>query len=90
MDFVTGKGLQSSGYCGHMASALRLINHRLSTPDALTDVSLASVIYLCLLSSVREQPQQTSVHFNGLCRMIEARGGVDRVGSLGLTEKTRR
>ena len=74
-----------------MASALRLINNKLSSSEAVTDTDLASIVYLCLLSSVREQPLQTKLHFDGLCAMIEARGGVNKLtNSPGLLEKTRR
>lgn len=74
-----------------MALALRLINERLSSAEALADINLASIIYLCLLSSAREMPLQTRIHFDGLCQMIEARGGVDRFdGNPGLIAKARR
>lgn len=91
MDFVTGKEQQSSVYCHHMAAALRLINDNLSSANAVADTNLAGVISLCLLSSVREQPLQTKIHFDGLCRMIEVRGGMDELkGNPALIEKTHR
>lgn len=81
MDFITGRELQSPEYRRHMTAALRLINDKLSSANAVADTNLAGVMTLCLLSSVRDQPLQTKIHFDGLCRMIEVRGGVDELRS---------
>ena len=81
MDFVTGRTQQTSEYRHHMGAALRLINDKLSSANAVGDTNLAGVMTLCLLSSVRDQPLQTKIHFDGLCRMIEVRGGVDQLQS---------
>ena len=74
-----------------MASALRLINGSLSGPNALGDTNLATVTFFCLLSSISEQPLQTKLHFDGLCGMIDARGGIHELtSSARLIEKARR
>jgi len=91
MDYVTGKQNQSAEYRLHMVRAMRLINDKLSSTNAVADTNMAGVIALCLLSSVREQPLQTKIHFDGLCRMIELRGGMDELVNIpALIEKTRR
>lgn len=91
MDFMTDRSSVPSSYSRHLASALRLINGNLSSQNALDDTNLASVVFLCLLSSLREQPLQTKLHFDGLCYMIAARGGVDAFsGNPGIVQKARR
>jgi hypothetical protein len=91
MDYVTGKQNQSVEYRLHMVRAMRLINDKLSSTNAVADTNMAGVIALCLLSSVREQPLQTKIHFDGLCRMIKLRGGMDELANIpALIEKTRR
>ena len=76
VDLITGKEACSSEYRHHIASAVRLINSNLASDQAVSETSIAGVITLCVLSSIREQPWQTKVHFDGLCRMIELRGGM--------------
>lgn len=91
MDFVAGRNSCSRDYRHHVSMALRLMNERLSTTDGLSDASLASVMMLCLLSSIREEPWQTSIHFDGLCRMIDLRGGMEALsGNPALAEKAHR
>lgn len=91
MDFVTDRQSQLTPYSRHLTSALRLINGNLSSRNALDDTNLATVIFLCLLSSLREQPLQTKLHFDGLCYMLKARGGVDEfTGNSGIIQKARR
>lgn len=91
MDFVNGKEFCSTEYRRHITLAMRLINEKLSSDKAVADTNLAGVIALCLLSSIREQPLQTKIHFDGLCRMIEVRGGMDELkSSPALIEKAHR
>ncbi|KAI6785944.1 uncharacterized protein J7T54_006283 [Emericellopsis cladophorae] len=91
MDFVHEKDSYSTEYRHHMTKALRLLNNKLSSDKATADTSLAGVISLCLLTSLRGQLAQTKVHFDGLCRMIELRGGMDEIKhNPALIEKTLR
>jgi hypothetical protein len=91
IDFVNSKEDCSPEYRQHIVKGLRLINEKLSSESAVADTSLAAVIALCLLSSVREQPHQTKIHFEGLCRMIEVRGGMSELkGNHALMEKVQR
>ena len=80
VDFIVGKESYSTEYRHHIATALRLINSNLSGDQAVSDTNVAGVITLCVLSSIREQPWQTKAHFDGLCRMIEVRGGMHTLG----------
>jgi len=91
MDFAQGKEALSSEYRHHICMALKLINDKLSSDKAVADTNLAGVIALCLLSSLREQPVQTKIHFDGLCKMIEVRGGMHELqGNPALIEKALR
>lgn len=77
IDFIIGKERCSNEYRHHIATAMRLINAKLSGDQAVSDTNIAGVISLCVLSSIRDQPSQTKIHFDGLCRMIEVRGGME-------------
>jgi hypothetical protein len=77
IDFIIGKERCSNEYRHHIATALRLINSKLSGDQAVSDTNIAGVTAICVLSSIRDQPWQTKVHFDGLCRMIEVRGGME-------------
>lgn len=91
MDFAQGKEAYSPEYRHHICMALKLINDKLSSDKAVADTNLAGVIALCLLSSLREQPHQTKIHFDGLCKMIEVRGGMHELqGNPALIEKALR
>jgi hypothetical protein len=59
--------------------AFSLINLKLSSTDPVSDVAIASVISLCLLSDLHRRHAETQVHFQGLCKMIEIRGGMPAV-----------
>lgn len=88
VDLIIGKEGCSNEYRHHISSALRLINSNLSGEQAVSETNIAGVITLCSLSSIREQPWQTKIHFDGLCRMIEVRGGMETLsGSPALMEK---
>ncbi|KAF4122550.1 hypothetical protein GMORB2_7542 [Geosmithia morbida] len=79
VDLYVGRPRQarSAEFRYHVASALRRINQQLSGANALVDSSLGGVIMMCLLSSACGQPTTAGIHFDGLCRMIELRGGID-------------
>lgn len=79
INFVTQQERYSNNFNHHMARGLQLINTKLSGIHALSDIAISTVIVLCLVSSIRELPSQTKVHFDGLCRMIELRGGLDQL-----------
>lgn len=67
------------------------MNHKLSGADALSDTALAGVMTLCTLASVQEDPTDLEIHFSGLCRMIELRGGLEQLEyNFALMEKSHR
>jgi hypothetical protein len=91
IDFLVGTERYSHEFTYHMCLGLRLINEKLSSSQALSDTSIATVISLCLIYSIRQLPMQVIVHFEGLCRLIELRGGLDQLhDNPTLVEKARR
>jgi len=64
----------------HLSKAYRLTQARLSGPDAISDMAIAAVTMLVIYQLVHGEPRIGLVHFNGLCRMIELRGGLAELG----------
>ncbi|KAF5020319.1 hypothetical protein F66182_7695 [Fusarium sp. NRRL 66182] len=75
----------------HHLHALRLLNTKLASHHALSEISIASVIALCLLEYLKQDANKMRVHFQGLLRMIELRGGISSlVAYPALMDKVRR
>ncbi|KAJ5808520.1 hypothetical protein N7474_009789 [Penicillium riverlandense] len=61
----------------HLALSLRMVNQRLVSPhDALSDTTIAVVIMLSHYERHQGHMRQGQVHFDGLLRMVELRGGI--------------
>lgn len=60
----------------HLLCATRIINERLSGSEALSDTTIASIVGLIQYERLRGQHQDGMIHFKGLQRIIELRGGV--------------
>ncbi|CAG9983258.1 unnamed protein product [Clonostachys byssicola] len=89
--FIVQREQDSAEFTQHLTRGLQLINVKLSGVHALSDLAICTVILLCLVSSIRTLPSQTKVHFDGLCRMINLRGGLDQLKENPfLTEKAHR
>lgn len=63
----------------HQARAVALVNERLGTPDAVGDASLTAVGFLVVQHLVRGERALAGVHFAGLRKMVELRGGLGKV-----------
>lgn len=63
----------------HLSHTFRLINQRLSGGDAVTDATIAVVLMLTQYERHDNQHRRAMVHFQGLERMIELRGGLFQV-----------
>lgn len=67
------------------------MNHKLSGADAISDTAFASVMALGVLASMQDDTKDSLIHFNGLCRMIEFRGGMEHLQhNYPLVEKAHR
>jgi hypothetical protein len=63
----------------HLGCAVNLVNTRLGTAEALSDSNLAAVNFLVVHHLVREEHEQAQVHYRGLQKMVELRGGMARL-----------
>jgi hypothetical protein len=63
----------------HLAQAIKLIQARLQTDEALSDSTIRAVLSLLILGQLRQQHANARIHFEGLQRMIELRGGLTRL-----------
>ena len=64
---------------GHITHSLRLVNARLSGSHAVSNENMAAVMVMWLYEWFRGR-HQCSVHFDGLVRMADLRGGVAEIG----------
>lgn len=74
--FTLGESRLNPQVMTHMARAYRIINTRLSGPEALCDGSIAVVTSLAMNEDLHQQQSTAKLHFEGLRRMIELRGGM--------------
>ncbi|KAL7933152.1 hypothetical protein V8C35DRAFT_60745 [Trichoderma chlorosporum] len=65
----------------HLIKAFRLINERISQAEQVSNSTLAVVMSLSTYESTRGRYKLGMIHLSGLIRMVEARGGLDLVGS---------
>ncbi|KAK8003548.1 SET domain-containing protein [Apiospora arundinis] len=66
----------------HLARTYQIINKRLSGPEALSDGSIAVVTSLAMHEDLHQQQSTAMVHFQGLRRMVELRGGMRHLFSV--------
>ncbi|KKP05649.1 hypothetical protein THAR02_02203 [Trichoderma harzianum] len=65
----------------HLTQAFRLINERISRAEHVSNSTLAVVMSLSVYESTRGRYDRGMIHLSGLFRMVETRGGLDRIGS---------
>ncbi|KAF2690952.1 hypothetical protein K458DRAFT_326926 [Lentithecium fluviatile CBS 122367] len=63
----------------HISQAYKLINERLSGPEASSDKAIAVVTVLAIYQRIHHQQSNGLMHFEGLRRMIELRGGLAKL-----------
>lgn len=63
----------------HLSRSLQLTNARLSGNAAISTVNIAVVVIMAQLDLLRGREYQGLVHVRGLCRMVELRGGIQRL-----------
>lgn len=65
----------------HLTQAFRLINERISRAEHVSNSTLAVVMSLSTYESTRGRYDRGMIHLSGLFRMVETRGGPERIGS---------
>lgn len=73
------KPRSSSASLGHLSQAYTLINAKLSGPNAISDSSIAVVTALTIYQRIHQQQSTGMIHFDGLVRMIQLRGGIAKL-----------
>ncbi|KAF2637503.1 hypothetical protein P280DRAFT_472215 [Massarina eburnea CBS 473.64] len=63
----------------HMSLVHNSLNERLSGPEAIRDTTMAVVTMLTIYHMMHHQRPNGRVHFKGLCRMIQLRGGLAKL-----------
>lgn len=81
IDFYLAREPDSAEALRHLSNALRLVNKKLSGGDALADSTFAVVVCMCIYERLRGQYDKGLVHFQGLKRMVQLRGGISQLAS---------
>lgn len=63
----------------HLTQAVRLVNQKLSTADALSASSISVVNFLVVREMFRGDRKSAEIHLMGLRKMIALRGGLERL-----------
>ncbi|KAI1844503.1 hypothetical protein JX265_010002 [Neoarthrinium moseri] len=79
----------SAETANHLARTFRLVNNKLSGPQATSNTTLAAVIALTQYERLRSQHRQGLIHLHGLRRIVEMRGGIGKLiqESPGISQK---
>lgn len=76
--FFTGGGANSPEVLYHLSKTFALVNKRLESDEALSDSTLGVILMLVIQEQVRREPAEAKIHFDGLRKMIELRGGLSQ------------
>ncbi|KAJ5767045.1 uncharacterized protein N7511_004661 [Penicillium nucicola] len=79
VDFFQRKPATSQKNLHHISKAYALVNVKLSGPFPVSDSAIAAVVSLAIYQQIHHQPAIGIVHLHGLYRMIQLRGGIDKV-----------
>ncbi|KAH8898898.1 hypothetical protein GQ53DRAFT_878165 [Thozetella sp. PMI_491] len=78
-DFFLRKGLDSPEGLYHLSQTFTLVNKRLESEDALSDSTLAVIVMLIIQEQIRKRKLEAQVHYQGLVKMIDLRGGLGQL-----------
>jgi len=83
--FYFGEGHNSAEALFHLSRAFTLVNERLNSDQALADSTLGMVLMLMTNEKIRMEAAHAQIHFGGLRKMVQLRGGLDKLeGNPGL------
>ncbi|KFY07907.1 hypothetical protein V492_06714 [Pseudogymnoascus sp. VKM F-4246] len=74
-----GGNLNSSETLHHVSQTFVIIRKRLETDEALSDTTIGMVLMLILQEQVRNEDRAAEVHYEGLRKMVELRGGLGQL-----------
>ncbi|KAF3059797.1 hypothetical protein GL218_05030 [Daldinia childiae] len=78
-NLLTANSEDSTEGLSHLSDSLRLVNQRLSGGEALSDMTMASVVAMLQYERMCGQYNQGLIHFRGLQQMVELRGGISQL-----------
>ncbi|CAG8396439.1 unnamed protein product [Penicillium salamii] len=79
VNFFQRRPAISSTTLHHICKAYALVNVKLSGEFCVSDSAIAAVVSLAIYQQIHHQPATGLVHLQGLCRMIELRGGIAKL-----------
>jgi hypothetical protein len=82
-ELFLGNGESSPTALHHISQTLAAVNRRLQSNDALSDSTVAIIISLIHQEQIRNRRVDAQIHFKGLAKVVELRGGVDAMQAEG-------
>ena len=78
--YLDGRGDTSSPkVLYHRQRTLSLVAKRLASKDALSDSTLGVIVMMIVQEQMRKVAPEAHIHYEGLRKLIEARGGLDQL-----------
>lgn len=62
----------------HMSKAFRLVNQKLASQNATSDLTIAAIVSMAQYEQLWNRYREGSVHVQGLRRIVQLRGGLVR------------
>lgn len=77
--YLDGGGDSSPKALYHRHRTLTLVAERLASKDALSDSTLGVIVMMIVQEQMRKVVPEAHIHYEGLRRLIEVRGGLDQL-----------
>ena len=74
--FIFSGGVSSPEALYHLSQTFTLVERRLKSDEALSDSTLGIILMLVIQEQIRKEERQARVHYEGLTKMVELRGGL--------------
>ncbi|KPM35848.1 hypothetical protein AK830_g10728 [Neonectria ditissima] len=88
IDFFLRKTRESSTTLAHLSRTFQLMNRRLGSQDAITDMTVGLTAVLSIHESLRGDLNRNKIHLDGLQHMVALRGGLGSFeGSVSILQK---
>ncbi|PWY75522.1 hypothetical protein BO70DRAFT_430957 [Aspergillus heteromorphus CBS 117.55] len=78
-EFFYSQGVSSAKALHHLSQAFTLVNRRIQSDEALSDSTLGIILMLIFQEQLRKAKWESKVHYEGLRKMVELRGGLTRL-----------
>ncbi|RYP24905.1 hypothetical protein DL767_008529 [Monosporascus sp. MG133] len=78
-ELFLGGGESSPKALYYLSQTFAQVRKRLQSPDALSDSTISTVLSLITQELIRKYQPGVKIHFAGLIRMVELRGGLDQL-----------